>query len=151
MILPTLLTAMTLLADADVAVEQDLGPDPHVGGAIAPAIMPRGSTAMYALLGAPDVGAGFRQGFSKAELEVKLLINYLEASAVFEVGGKISAYRKGLLEFVPNLAIGIAGDSGSTYYDKQNFAYIAVRPRAGLITGIHFSETATGLFVIDVP
>lgn len=160
MIFPTLLAALSLSA-AEVAAEKpaaetekvvvDQGPETEVGAVIAPAIMPRGSMALYALLGAPDVGGGFRQGFELAELEVKLWFNYLQASALLEVGGKMSLYRKGVLEFVPNIAVGIEGNSGSRYYDKANYAYVAVRPRVGLITGIRFSETATGLFTIDVP
>jgi hypothetical protein len=161
--LPTLVVAVSLLAEPEVTVEPPkvnepplvqapiAGPETQVGGVIAPPVMPRGATALYALLGAPDVGGGFRQGFSKAELEVRLWLNYLQAAATLEVGGKLSVYRKGLLEFVPNLALGVEGDSGSRYYDKSNFAFVAVRPRASLITGIRFAETATGIFLVDLP
>jgi hypothetical protein len=171
MLLPALVVAVSLLAEPeakpdsspDISAEPPkvneppmvsapgAGPETQVGGVVAPPIMPRGSTALYALLGAPDVGGGYRQGFSKAELEVRLWFNYLQAAATLEVGGKMSVYRKGMLEFVPNLAIGLEGDSGSRYYDKANFAFVALRPRAALITGIRFAESATGIFLIDLP
>jgi hypothetical protein len=171
MLLPAFVVAVSLLAepeakpagsDNEISAEPPkvneppmvsapaVGPE-TVGGVIAPPIMPRGSTALYALLGAPDVGGGYRQGFSKAELEVRLWFNYLQAAATLEVGGKMSVYRKGILEFVPNLAIGLEGDSGSRYYDKSNFAFVALRPRAALVTGIRFAEIATGIFLIDLP
>src|SRR3954447_26855765 len=101
MLLPALAVAVSLLAEPETTPEitaeppkvnepplvsaPAVGPDTQVGGAFAPPVMPRGSTALYAILGAPDVGGGFRQGFSKAELEVRLWFNYLQASAVLEV------------------------------------------------------------------
>jgi len=137
------------VATATVATEA--GPEEGIGGVFAPAILPRGSMAVYALLGAPDIGGGYRQGFARAELEVRVWLNYLQASALAEVGGKMSVYRRGILEFVPNLAVGLEGNSGSRYYDKANYAYVAVRPRAALMTAIRFSEIATGLFLVDLP
>jgi hypothetical protein len=166
MLLPALAVALTLAQDpATPAVTAEepkvneppmvmappVGPETKVGGVFAPPIMPRGSTALYALLGAPDIGGGFRQGFSRAELEVRLWLNYLQGAATFEIGGKMSLYRKGVLEFVPNLALGIEGDSGTRYYDKANFAFLALRPRAAMITGIRFTESATGIFLVDLP
>ncbi len=127
------------------------GPEEGIGGVFAPAILPRGSMSVYALLGAPDIGGGYRQGFQMFELEARLWLNYLQASAVLEVGGKMLAYRKGILEFVPNLAVGVEANSGSRYYDRANYGYIAIRPRAALITAIRFTELATGLFVVDLP
>jgi hypothetical protein len=171
MILPTLVAVFALSADDPppplVEAERpqvkttrseaippppsDGGPEQRVGAVFAPAIMPRGSMAVYGLLGAPDVGAGYRQGFSRFELEARLWLNYLEASAALEIGGKISAYRRGILEFVPNVGLGVEANSGSRYYDKANFAYVALRPRAALVTGIRFTETATGIFLVDLP
>lgn len=136
---------------ATVSAEAESGPEHGVGGVFAPAILPRGSMTIYAILGAPDIGGGYRQGFSMAELEVRLWFNYFAVSPVLEVGGKMSVYRRGILEFVPNLAIGLEANSGTRYIDKQNFGYVAVRPRAALITGIRFTETMTGLFTIDLP
>jgi hypothetical protein len=145
---PPLQKAETTTA-TDVA--EDAARDTQAGGAFAPPVLPRGSMAVYALLGAPDIGGGYRQGFSQAELEVRLWFNYLAVGGVLEVGGKRSVYHQGILELVPNLALGIEGNSGSRYYDKANFAYVALRPRAAVIGGVRFSELATGLVVVDLP
>ena len=134
-----------------LASPSEPGPEEGIGGVFAPAIMPRGSMAVYALLGAPDIGGGFRQGIQQFEVEARLWLNYLQASALVEIGGKISAYRKGILEFVPNVAVGLEANSGSRYFDRANFGYIAIRPRAAMITAIRFTEVATGLFLIDLP
>src|SRR5689334_19489007 len=53
------------------------GPEDSVGAVFAPALMPRGSMSVYGMVGAPELGAGYRQGFKWAELEVRALINYL--------------------------------------------------------------------------
>jgi hypothetical protein len=170
MILTTTLLALALAADEAPAAEP-LPPPPvveaeppvirstetappievTVGGAIAPPILPRGAMSVYALLGAPDIGVGWRQGFDRFEVEARALLNYFTLSAVVELGGKMSVFKKGPVEFVPNVAIGIEGDSGARYFDKANFAYFALRPRAGLITGIRFTDIATGLLLIDLP
>src|SRR5689334_7579261 len=139
MILTTLLASMALAAEGEVPsppAEEVVksssvsGPETEVGGVFAPAIMPRGSMALYGLLGAPDVGGGFRQGFEWAELEVRLWLNYLQAAATLEVGGKLSIYKRGILELAANAAVGVEGNSGSRYFDKVNFGYVAIRPRA---------------------
>ncbi|MBL8950998.1 MAG: hypothetical protein JNK82_09495 [Myxococcaceae bacterium] len=146
---PAAATAATAGVAATTVAEQ--GPEEGIGGVFAPAILPRGSMAVYAMLGAPDIGGGWRQGFQRFEVEARVWLNYLQASALGEIGGKVSLYRKGILEFVPNLAVGLEANSGSRYYDKANYFYVAVRPRASLLTAIRFSEIATGLFLVDVP
>ncbi len=37
----------------------------------APAALPAGTMALYGQIGAPDVGAGYRQGFDGLEIEAK--------------------------------------------------------------------------------
>ena len=128
-----------------------LGSDHEMGGVFAPAIMPRGAIAVYGLMGAPDIGAGFRQGFDRVEFEARLWFNYLLASAVLEGGAKMSAYRTGRFEFVPNFALGIETNSGTRYYDRINFSYVALRPRAGLVSSLRLTDLFTGLCIVDIP
>jgi hypothetical protein len=149
MLLPTLIVAAALAAEGEVVAQE--GPPSEVGAVYAPAILPRGAMSVYALLGAPDVGGGYRQGFDRFELEVRAWFNYLAVSGLLEVGGKLAVFKQGLIEMVPNLGLGFEADSGARYFDKANFGYLALRPRAGLITGIRFSDTATGLFLVDLP
>lgn len=125
--------------------------DRRVGGVVAPASMPAGAMSLYAMLGAPELGGGFRQGFSMMELEVKLLFNYLLASGSLEVGLRFPVYDKGLVQMAPTVAIGLEANSGSRYYDRANFAYVAVRPRVGFITSLRFTDTVAGLVLFDLP
>ncbi len=126
-------------------------PPKTVGGVMAPAALPSGSTALYALLGAPDIGGGYRQGFSAFEFEAHLLFNYLLASGVLEASAKIPIYEKGKLQMAPVIGLGLEADSGSRYYDKANFSFFAIRPRLGFLTSVRFSDTVMGLFGVDVP
>src|SRR5687768_1006515 len=111
MILPTLMLAAALGAEGEVVQEE--GPTAEVGAVYAPALLPRGAMSVYALLGAPDVGGGYRQGFERFELEVRLWFNYLTVSGLLEVGGKIAVLQQGLLQLVPNLGLGLEADSGA--------------------------------------
>ncbi len=160
MILPALVAAMSFaqISDAPAAkVEKSAEPhvssmtDRRVGGVLAPAAMPPGAMSIYALLGAPELGAGFRQGLSFMEIEVRLLFNYLLASGVLEVGGKFPVYDKGMVQLAPTLALGLEANSGSRYYDRANFAYVAVRPRVGFVTSLRFSDTLAGLLQFELP
>lgn len=128
-----------------------LGSEHEMGGVFAPALMPRGAIAVYGLMGAPDIGAGFRQGFERVEFEARLWFNYLLASFVLEAGGKMSVYRTGKFEFVPNFAIGIETNSGTRYYDRINYSYVGLRPRAGLVSSLHLTDLFTALCILDMP
>jgi hypothetical protein len=125
--------------------------DRRVGGVVAPAAMPAGAMSLYAMLGAPELGGGFRQGFSMMELEVKLMFNYLLASGSLEIGLRFPVYEKGMVQMAPTVALGLEANSGSRYYDRANFAYVAVRPRVGFITSLRFSDTVAGLVLFDLP
>jgi len=125
--------------------------DRRVGGVVAPAALPAGAMSLYAMLGAPELGAGFRQGIKMLEVEAKLMFNYLLASGWLEIGVKLPVYDKGMIQMAPTLALGIEANSGSRYYDRANFAYIAMRPRAGFITSLRFSDTLAGIVLFDLP
>lgn len=145
--------ALTLLLLAAEPV-LDLSPEPNdqvVGGAMAPAALPAGTLAFWGLLGAPDVGVGYRQGFSGFEFNAQATFNYLAISTTLEVGGRVALYRKNRLELAPLAALGLEFNSGSTYFDVANFASIALRPRIGGIASYAFSETVQGLLLADVP
>ena len=125
--------------------------DRRVGGVVAPAALPAGAMAVYALLGAPDLGGGFRQGFALLELEARLTFNYLLAAAALEVGIRVPVYEKGIIQMAPTVALGFEANSGSRYYDRANFGYFALRPRVGFITALRFSDTVCGLVLFDLP
>ena len=118
---------------------------------MSPAALPSGTSAIYALLGAPNIGVGYRQGFSVMEFEAKALFNYLLASFLLEVGVHIPLYEKGKIQMAPVIALGFEADSGTRYYDGANFGYVAVRPRLGFVTAVKFSDTVSGLLSLDFP
>lgn len=125
--------------------------DKRVGGVLAPAVLPAGAMAVYAMLGAPELGGGFRQGFGIMELEVRLLFNYLLASGALEIGLKFPVYEKDKIQMAPIVALGLEANSGSRYYDRGNFAFVAIRPRVGFVTSYRFSDTVAGLVLFDLP
>ncbi len=136
---------------AGLALPARDGSGPKVGGVIAPATLPAGATALYALLGAPDIGGGYRQGFSAFEFEARLLFNYLLAAGVLEAAIKLPLYEHGKVQMAPVVAVGLEADSGSRYYDKANFSYFAIRPRLGFVTAYRFSDTVAGLLTVELP
>ncbi len=125
--------------------------DRRVGGVVAPAVLPAGAMSLYAMLGAPEVGGGFRQGFSMLELEVKLMFNYLLASGWLEAGLKFPVYEKGKIQLAPTVGLGLEANSGTRYYDRANFSYVALRPRVGFIASYRFSDTVAGIALFDLP
>ncbi len=163
MLFPALIAAAALAAETpaipEPAPRAEVKAEPHissltdrrVGGVLAPAALPAGAMAVYALLGAPELGGGFRQGFAQLELEVRLMFNYLLAAAVLEVGIKVPVYEKGIIQMAPTVAVGFEANSGSRYYDRANFGYLAVRPRFGFVTALRFSDTVCGLVLLDLP
>lgn len=121
------------------------------GGVFAPASLPAGTNALYGFLGAPDVGAGYRQGFGVAEFEARAAFNVFKASAVAELGFKISAYDDGRLKIAPGLALGIEFNSGTRYIDASNFSYVGLRPRGTLAASYAFTDTISGIALFELP
>jgi hypothetical protein len=127
------------------------GPARQIGSVAAPAVLPGGTMAFYGQIGAPDVGAGYRQGFEAFELEARAMFNDLELSALAEVGVKFPAYRHGKVVVAPGLALGLQLNSGSRYFDKYNFGSFSLRPRASVATSILVTDTVQALVLFEVP
>lgn len=126
--------------------------EPRVtGGVFAPASLPAGTNAIYGIVGAPDLGAGYRQGFGPVELDARATFNLFKVSALAEVGVKLAAYEKDGLRLAPLLALGLEFNSGATYFDRHNFAFIGLRPKLGLNASYAFTETISGIAQLEVP
>lgn len=125
----------------------------EIGGVSAPAVLPAGAIAFYGLLGAPDVGGGYRQGFGPVELEARALFNYLELSALLEAGVRIPVFKNAAetLAIAPAAAIGLKLDSGARYYDRANFAYVGLRLRAAVNASLKLTDTIVGVAQLEVP
>ena len=138
------LVILAVLA-ADPAAER------ATGGVVAPAFLPAGSNALYAFVGAPDLGVGYRQGFGTVEFEARASFNLFEVSAIGDVGVRLGVLHRDRLKLAPTLGVGIEFDSGSRYFDRYNFGFIGLRPRVGVNGSYAFSEIVSGVAQLDVP
>jgi hypothetical protein len=121
------------------------------GSVIAPAALPAASTAMYFFLGAPEVGAGYRQGFDAFEFEARGVFHVFELSGLVDAGLKLRLGKTERFSLAGNVALGLKLNSGSRYFDGANFTYVALRPRVGAVMSAHFSPSVQGLLTLDVP
>ena len=121
------------------------------GGAVAPAILPAGATAFYGYLGVPEVGGGFRQGFGLIEAEARGRFHYLQLSGAVEGLLKLRAFERERWSFAPYAGFGIGLNSGSRYFDRENFPYLAVRPLAGIAASYRLGETMQALALFELP
>ncbi len=121
------------------------------GGVVAPASLPAGTNALYGFVGAPELGAGYRQGFGLVELEARGVFNLFKVSAIAEVGVKFGVFEHDRLHLAPTLALGLEFNSGAKYFDRANFGFIGLRPRAGLNASWAFTETIAGIAQLEIP
>lgn len=121
------------------------------GGVFAPASLPAGSNAIYAFLGAPDVAAGYRQGFGAFELEARATFNLFEVSVIPEVGLKLAVFEQDKLKIAPGIALGFEFNAGARYIDRFNFAFVGLRPRLSAGASYQFSDTVSGVALFDLP
>jgi hypothetical protein len=121
------------------------------GAVMTPAALPAGALAFAGVLGAPDVGALYRQGFSALELDAKAMFNYLELAFLAEGGVRLQVYDKDKLSLAPELAVGLKFDSGSHYFDRANFAFVGLRPRVAFHAVYRFTDTVSGIGSFDLP
>ena len=64
------------------------------GGVLMPAVLPQGASSLYAWAGAPEVGAGYRQGFGGLELEGRARFDYLRVALTGELAARLPLDRK---------------------------------------------------------
>lgn len=150
----TLLSALLAASPVDVAdaaAPERLFAEKGTGAVLAPAQLPPHTTALYVMLGAPDLGVGFRQGFRAVEFEGRLFFNYLQASAALEFSLRFSSFSRGIVSLAPSAGLGLVANSGSIYLDSANFGFVGLRPRVGLNGTVRLGETVSGIFLIDLP
>lgn len=136
---------------ASLTAASEHSPSKEIGGAIAPAVMPRGTNSVYGLVGAPEVVGGYRQGFSLLEIEARAAFNYLLAAFTLEVNTRFSVYKKGAVELAPILGVGFIANSGVRYFDRANFGFVGLKLHLGLISTIRITEIVSGIILVDVP
>jgi hypothetical protein len=148
--------ALTLMLGADASNDVVLPSQPlqnpqRSGAAVAPAALPAGSLAFAGFIGAPEVGAAYRQGFSLLELEAQARFHYLEVSAVVEAGVRFAAWKNDRVVMAPTAALGLKLNTGARVFDGFNFGFSALRPRLGLITSVLATDILNVIVALDVP
>lgn len=126
-------------------------PTAPAGAVVAPAALPAGTIAMYAQVGAPDVGVGYRQGFAPLEFEARALFNVFQVSGLVDVGVRVPVLTHDRLMLSAGGSLGLLFNSGARYFDTANFPSVALRPRLLGTLGIDFSELVTGLAQLEIP
>jgi hypothetical protein len=124
--------------------------DGRAFGAVAPAVIPAGSTAIWGFTGVPDIGVGFRQGIGPVEVDADASLDYFDLTFCGEVRARIAAIDRNGLSIAPFVGMGIVWDSGSTYEDANNFRYTAVRVHAGGLGSRQLSETVALLGIAEL-
>lgn len=132
---------------------QDTLPDrvENFGGVLVPAVMPPASNSLYAYVGAPDVGGGYRQGFDGYELEARARFNYLLVSFTGEVAARRTVYARGKFHVAARLALGGGYDTGTFYVDERNFRGAFVHFNPGAIAAYQLHETLRIFAQAEVP
>jgi hypothetical protein len=121
------------------------------GSLLAPAALPAGSTAAYVFAGAPEIGAGFRQGLSGLELDVRAGFDYFDVAGAFELSGRVPLAAASPFQVAPALGVGMVFNSGARWLDLDNFAYNGVRVSPALRIARQLGETAAVLGELTLP
>ena len=121
------------------------------GAVVSPTTLPSGSASAYGYGGAPEVGAGYRQGIGPVEVEARARFNYVDVSLAGEGILKYTLYHQGAFDLAPLLGVGIVANSGAQYIDSINISYVGLRILPGAVAGYRFADTVRGLAELDVP
>ncbi|XXF80370.1 hypothetical protein P2318_11635 [Myxococcaceae bacterium GXIMD 01537] len=138
--------AVVLLTVGAARAEED-----EMGAVVAPAAMPDGATSVYGYAGAPEVGAGFRQGIAGFEVEARARFNWFQVSGVLEVVGRREVWTQGPVSLAPTLGLGVVLNSGATYMEDDNTSGVLLRLSAGAVATCRVSETVSTLGLVELP
>jgi hypothetical protein len=139
------------LAAATGAAQSTSTSGTRFGAVVAPAALSAASTAAYVFAGAPEIGAGFRQGLSGLELDVRVGFDYFAVAGALELSGRIPLAAAAPYQVAPALGVGMVFNSGAQWLDRDNFAYNGVRVSPALRIGRQLGETAAVLGELTLP
>src|SRR5919106_450212 len=139
------------LAAATGAAQSTSTSGTRFGAVVAPAALSAASTAAYVFAGAPEIGAGFRQGLSGLELDVRVGFDYFAVAGALELSGRIPLAAAAPSQVAPALGVGMVFNSGAQWLDRDNFAYNGVRVSPALRIGRQLGETAAVLGELTLP
>lgn len=121
------------------------------GGFVGPAVLPPGALSVYGYMGAPEIGAGFRQGVAGVELEVRTRLNYFQVAFAAEALLRFKAWEQGRLQLAPMIGGGFVANTGARWLDEDNFSAISIRILPGLMASVALGETVTGIALLELP
>ncbi|MCI0572913.1 MAG: hypothetical protein L0Y66_19360 [Myxococcaceae bacterium] len=122
-----------------------------VGAAVAPAVLPGGATSVYALLGAPELVVGYRQGFGPVEAEARVRADWFRITGAAEVLARFRVYDVGNVSVAPTLGLGFVGNTGATYLEAQNFGGTFLRILPGAVASVRLADTLALVGTVEVP
>ena len=125
---------------------------PQGPGALAyPATLKSGQLAVSGFIGAPFVGAGFRQGIGGIELGGLFEVDTLRLGTSVEGLVKVPVFQKNQWQGALGLGLGGIAQSGARYFDTANVAFWGARTRIQAIVTHPIAETAGAVLQLDVP
>ena len=121
------------------------------GAFASPAALPPGSSSAYGWAGVPEVGAGYRLGVFGLEVDSKVRFDYFALSLALETHARYPVLQSGKWMLAPSLGVGLLGNTGATYIDRENFAYWGARIIPGALLSYRIAETANLIGEVTVP
>jgi hypothetical protein len=140
-----------MLASAGAAAQTPTQNERPFGAFVAPAGLPSGGMAVYGFAGAPEVGAGYRQGFGGFELEARAVLDYFLLSLGGEGYLKVPLLYDPEFEVAPYLGAGLGYRTGARYVASDNYAGWDLRLRPGAIFTLRLADTVSALGELSVP
>jgi hypothetical protein len=121
------------------------------GAVVAPAALPDGATAVAGWVGVPEAGVTYRQGMGGWELGVEARFDYLRLAVTGEAVARRQVWTNGTWSVAPKLGLGVMGDTGSRYFDEQNFRGLFLRVDPGLVATWRVAETVAVVGLVEAP
>lgn len=143
--------AQSAPASAPEASAVPIAEEVSLGGFVAPAVLPPGTLAAYGFVGAPQVGAGFRQGIAGVELDVEAHLDWFQLAFAIESVVRFELFERGALRLAPLLGAGLVGNSGARGLDPDNFGALSLRFLPGLLGTVQVSDTLTAIVLLELP
>lgn len=121
------------------------------GAVVAPAAMPDGATAVAGWVGVPEAGVTYRQGIVGWEVGVKARFDYLRLAVTGEAVARRRVWASGAWAVAPELGLGLTGDTGSQYFDEENFRGLFLRVSPGVVATWRVAETVAVVGLVEAP
>lgn len=123
----------------------------NFGAMLAPAVLPDGASAVAGWVGAPEVGATYRQGLTGWELGARARFDYLRLTTTVEAVGRWPLWSEGAWSVAPELGLGVTANPGNRYFDELNLRGWFLRVSPSLVATWRVVETVAAVGLVEVP